>query len=80
MDQDTLPRDGDASPTMFDDVEIKHSDQEANSGNQVNNLINVLCECPWSVTLVLDVPGTPNDPVMWPRNLQIIIFPSFFES
>lgn len=36
MDQETLPRDeGAASPTMFDDVEIKNSEDEAISGNQV---------------------------------------------
>lgn len=38
MDQETtLPRDEGSSPTMFDDVEIKNSEDEAIAGNQVSN-------------------------------------------
>lgn len=36
MDQDTVPRDEESSPTMFDDVEIKNNGQDM---RQVGNCV-----------------------------------------
>lgn len=38
MDQDTLPRDEESSPTMFDEVEINNSEDKPVSATQVRKL------------------------------------------